>query len=466
MPEIASTPIFSALASLPGRAGAASSAGGKDSLPGENAQGSFASILKQQFKQPQQTQSARTKSADAAEQAPDPASIATLAGNFLPLQQAEPAGSILPDVGDAANAENTPDAADVADRMLPASTPDETASDAARQARPVATESTQIHGLPAAEDNAPAADLAPDAQGTFAGQNLPAGVPNPASDAASEATGSSRIAHAIEQAARRAIPALAPAVPGNSQASASDGDTLEASWQTAASLPLSQARQQSTLAGANLGSGQNKTATAEFAGAFATANDAAAGRGAGAAASQTNFDQILASAHAQLGQAHPVRDSRIPAEAPARMEAPLGSSAWDRELGDKLVWMVGRQEQRAELVLNPPQLGRVEISLSLRGEQTNATFMTANPAVREALENALPRLREMFADAGLSLGQAQVGADSGSHAASQSFANGGNGDNSSRFSATPDDAADGNMTRLVDDGSWVRQGRGMVDVFA
>ncbi|KYC29305.1 putative Flagellar hook-length control protein [Sterolibacterium denitrificans] len=486
MPEVASTPIFSALASSSGRTGTSGSTGGKDGLPGESAQGSFASILKQQFKQPQQTQAAqaaqtaqtaRSKPADAADQTPDPAtaSIAALAGNFPPLQQAGAAQeSGLPGVGDAAAGK------------LPSLAPDETTDDTAGQTRPDAAKSgeitdsmasTQIHGLPVTADDAPASP-APDAQAALASQGLPAAASaandgsNPLPDAASEAAGSKLVASAgdggntAEQAARHAIPVLASAASGNPPASDGDHDSAAptASRQTTAPLSLSQARQQGVLAG-----DQNKTAAAEFAGTSAAANDAAATRGAGATASQTNFDQLLASAHTQLGQlgqAHPLRDSRIHAEAPARMEAPLGSSAWNREIGDKLVWMVGRQEQRAELVLNPPQLGRVEISLSLRGEQTNATFMAANPAVREALENALPRLREMFAEAGLSLGQAQVGADSGSHATDQSFANRGNGDNSSRFSTAPDDAADGNMTRLIDDGSWLRQGRGMVDVFA
>lgn len=494
MPEVASTPIFSALASSSGRTGTPGSTGGKDGLPGESAQGSFASILKQQFKQPQQTQAsqtaqaaqaaqtARRKPADAAEQTPDPAtaSIAALAGNFPPLQQ----------TGAAAQESGLPDVGDAADGRLSSLAPGETTGDTARQARPDAAKSgeitasmasTQTHGLPATADDAPATRPAPDAQAALASQSLPAvasaandgsnPLPETASEAAGSKLGTSDAGNAAEQAARHAIPALASTASGNSPASDGDpdSDASAASRQTTAPLSLSQARQQGAFAGAGMAGEQNKTAAAEFAGTPAAANDAATTRSAGATASQTNFDQILAGANTQLGQlgqTHSLRDSRIHAEAPARMESPLGSSAWNREIGDKLVWMVGRQEQRAELVLNPPQLGRVEISLSLRGEQTNATFMAANPAVREALETALPRLREMFAEAGLSLGQAQVGADSGSHAADQSFANRGNGDNSSRFSTAPDEAADGNMTRLIDDGSWLRQGRGMVDVFA
>lgn len=198
---------------------------------------------------------------------------------------------------------------------------------------------------------------------------------------------------------------------------------------------------------------------------------AATASGKESAAAEASFDNLLAAAqahHAQIANHGHDRDIRTPVHAndPIRMETPVGANGWDTEIGDKLVWMVGRQEQRAELVLNPPQLGRVEISLTLNGDQTSAAFVSGNPAVREALEAALPRLREMFAEAGLSLGQAQVGADSGNNAANQSPGNRENRENSSRYSNARDGAPDVNMQRLTESSQWLRQGRGLVDVFA
>lgn len=150
----------------------------------------------------------------------------------------------------------------------------------------------------------------------------------------------------------------------------------------------------------------------------------------------------------------------------AKIDTPLHHPGWDKELGDKLVWAVGRHEQRAELVITPPQLGRVEISLHQQGDQTTAVFVAANPVVREALENALPRLREMFAEAGLSLGQASVGADSNHPGFRQSFANAENRDNSPSYSDRTMQDSEGNMSRLMEKPAWMRQGQGMVDVFA
>ncbi len=92
----------------------------------------------------------------------------------------------------------------------------------------------------------------------------------------------------------------------------------------------------------------------------------------------------------------------------AVLEARVGGSGWDQGLGDKLVWMAGRKQQVAELHLNPPDLGPLKITLTLNHDQASAQFVSAHAPVREAIEAAMPRLREMLADSGITLGQANV----------------------------------------------------------
>jgi flagellar hook-length control protein FliK len=90
------------------------------------------------------------------------------------------------------------------------------------------------------------------------------------------------------------------------------------------------------------------------------------------------------------------------------VDTPVRSPAFATELGEKVVWLAGRQGQVAELSLNPPQMGAVEVRLSLSGGEAGAQFFSASPAVREAIEAALPKLRELMAQAGINLGEAQV----------------------------------------------------------
>lgn len=86
----------------------------------------------------------------------------------------------------------------------------------------------------------------------------------------------------------------------------------------------------------------------------------------------------------------------------------LHQKHWERTLGQQLNWMVNNQLQEAEIKVNPPELGPLEVRVSLQHHQTNVTFFSHEAAVREALETALPRLRELLDAQGITLNQTQV----------------------------------------------------------
>ena len=90
----------------------------------------------------------------------------------------------------------------------------------------------------------------------------------------------------------------------------------------------------------------------------------------------------------------------------------LGSADWNDALGQKIIWMVSQQQQIAELSLNPPGLGPLQIVLSVNNDQASAMFVSQNADVRQTLEAALPRLKEMMADSGISLGSTTISSDS------------------------------------------------------
>ena len=94
------------------------------------------------------------------------------------------------------------------------------------------------------------------------------------------------------------------------------------------------------------------------------------------------------------------------------MEPRLGAAGWDNALGQKVLWMVSNQQQVAELSLNPPDLGPLQVVLSISDDQVSAMFISQQADVRQALEAALPRLKEMMADSGINLSNTTVSADS------------------------------------------------------
>ena len=98
-----------------------------------------------------------------------------------------------------------------------------------------------------------------------------------------------------------------------------------------------------------------------------------------------------------------------------KLTPPVGSPAWDQALGQKVVWMVAGEQQTASLTLNPPDLGPLQVVLNVSNSQANATFTAAQPEVRQALEAALPKLRDMLGEAGIQLGQATVSSGQSNH---------------------------------------------------
>src|SRR6202008_3121695 len=88
---------------------------------------------------------------------------------------------------------------------------------------------------------------------------------------------------------------------------------------------------------------------------------------------------------------------------PRELRAPVGTHAWTQQLGDELAWMAQQGRDSASLKLSPEHLGPLEVRISMREGEASVWFGAANADTRSALEQALPRLRELFASQGLAL---------------------------------------------------------------
>lgn len=145
------------------------------------------------------------------------------------------------------------------------------------------------------------------------------------------------------------------------------------------------------------------------------------------------------------------------------ISVPVNSPAWGESLGNKMVWMSGQGSQVAELRLDPPHLGPLEVRLTMNNDQASVSFVSHHPAVREAIESAMPRLREMLADNGIMLGNTSVGAESfqqQQQASAENARNGrGNGAQDEGDMLDMSEVASGQM--LTSGGS----GKGLVDMF-
>lgn len=89
-------------------------------------------------------------------------------------------------------------------------------------------------------------------------------------------------------------------------------------------------------------------------------------------------------------------------EVPA-MNRPLGHPEWNQELGEKLIWMHKQAVPSAELRINPQHLGPISIKVDVHQDQTTISFTAQHAGVKEAIETALPKLREMLSEQQLNL---------------------------------------------------------------
>ncbi|MBS0356120.1 MAG: flagellar hook-length control protein FliK [Proteobacteria bacterium] len=167
-----------------------------------------------------------------------------------------------------------------------------------------------------------------------------------------------------------------------------------------------------------------------------------------------NFAGIHAAALANLRG-----ESAAPATSPVPLHVatPAGSPGWPEEVGSRVSWMVGHEESHAQLTLTPPQLGKIEVSITVSGDQTSAQFVAATPAARELIEQSLPRLRELLEQSGINLGQTDVGTSGQSN-------NSGDGRRGHAWGGQRG-TDDGSMSRVTAP-QWIRRGDGLVDTFA
>lgn len=107
--------------------------------------------------------------------------------------------------------------------------------------------------------------------------------------------------------------------------------------------------------------------------------------------------------------AAPAPEAPRPSAPPPILQAPVASQPWRQELGRQVVELVQRGGERMELRLNPRELGPLSVTLKVDDGGAQAQFFSAHAAVRGAVEQAIPQLREALAQQGIALGEASVG---------------------------------------------------------
>ncbi len=108
-------------------------------------------------------------------------------------------------------------------------------------------------------------------------------------------------------------------------------------------------------------------------------------------------------------------------QASTYVQTPVANPQWGDAVAERMVWFSVKSVASAELKLDPPELGPLQVRITTQGDQTSITFTSQHLAVRDALDQSLPRLREIFSENGLNLSNVDVSEQGGERQNARKF---------------------------------------------
>ena len=141
----------------------------------------------------------------------------------------------------------------------------------------------------------------------------------------------------------------------------------------------------------------------------------------------------LADIHLQKETNQSVLDSNKASQSQLAQDKPVNifKSEGQQQLADRVRWMVGNGKMTAEVRLDPPDLGGVNIRVTMNGDAASVSFTVQSQQARDALDQAAPRLRDMLQEQGIELGQSSVQQESQQQSSGEQTASQNTGSNGS-----------------------------------
>ncbi|WP_420935290.1 flagellar hook-length control protein FliK [Alteromonas sp. A081] len=82
-----------------------------------------------------------------------------------------------------------------------------------------------------------------------------------------------------------------------------------------------------------------------------------------------------------------------------------------QQLNEKIRWMVNARNTMAEIRLDPPELGSMQVRVNVQGDAASVSFIVQSQQAKDALADSMGKLRDMLSEQGIELGDAQVRKD-------------------------------------------------------
>ncbi|WP_104034010.1 flagellar hook-length control protein FliK [Vibrio jasicida] len=102
------------------------------------------------------------------------------------------------------------------------------------------------------------------------------------------------------------------------------------------------------------------------------------------------------------------QQTRVDAAQQAQLPLQLTKELANDQVAEKVQMMMSKNLKNLDIRLDPPELGRMQIRMTMNNDLANVHFTVANPQARDLIEQTLPRLREMLAQQGMQLADSSV----------------------------------------------------------
>ena len=83
-----------------------------------------------------------------------------------------------------------------------------------------------------------------------------------------------------------------------------------------------------------------------------------------------------------------LRSAQIDSVNLPEIKTPVSSPDWGPALNQRITWMVANSLQNANITVNPPNLGPLEINIQTDQNKTNVQFIVSSSEVRQAIQDA------------------------------------------------------------------------------
>ncbi len=97
------------------------------------------------------------------------------------------------------------------------------------------------------------------------------------------------------------------------------------------------------------------------------------------------------------------------------VDVQFGKGQWGSVIAERTAGLVMQNIHSAQMQLDPPELGPLTVKIQVQNEQASVSFVATNAAVKDALDQTLPRLKELLNEQGLELADASVSDQSQQH---------------------------------------------------